>query len=49
MEVVELLQRLKEECTLLVVSHDLKEVAPLVDNAGSVKLDGTLEPVQWLP
>ncbi|KAF5827761.1 P-loop containing nucleoside triphosphate hydrolase protein [Dunaliella salina] len=47
MEVVELLQRLKEECTLLVVSHDLKEVAPLVDNAWSMKLGGTLEPVQW--
>jgi len=49
MEVVELLQRLKEECTLLVVSHDLKEVAPLVDNAWSMKLGGTLEPVQWPP
>eukprot|EP00983_Pelagomonas_calceolata_P046674 1140289-Pelagomonas_calceolata.AAC.2 len=31
------------------VSHDLKEVAPLVDNAWSMKLGGTLEPVQWPP
>lgn len=38
-----------QQCALcgLQVSHDLKEVAPLVDNAWSMKLGGTLEPVQW--
>lgn len=48
-EVVELLARLKKECTLLVVSHDLREVAPLVDAAWSMQLGGTMEPVEWPP
>jgi len=31
------------------VSHDLREVAPLVDNAWSMRLGGTMEKVAWPP
>eukprot|EP00955_Chlamydomonas_euryale_P095339 364933-Chlamydomonas_euryale.AAC.5 len=44
-----LLSKLKQECTLLVVSHDLREVAPLVDTAWEMRLGGTLGPAQWPP
>jgi energy-coupling factor transporter ATP-binding protein EcfA2 len=49
LEVVDLLKRLKQDCTLLVVSHDLREVQPLVDNAFAMRLGGTLEGVEWPP
>ncbi|GLC41555.1 hypothetical protein PLESTB_000702600 [Pleodorina starrii] len=48
-EVVTLLRRLKEQCTLLVVSHDLAEIAPLVDCAWRMRIGGTCEPVDWPP
>jgi len=48
-EVTGLLSKLKQECTLLVVSHDLREVAPLVDTAWEMRLGGTLGPAQWPP
>ena len=36
--------KLKEECTVIVVSHDLREVTPLVDVAWEMQPDGTLSP-----
>lgn len=48
-EVVGLLKELKKECTLLVVSHDLAEVSPLVDAAYRMKPGGRLQPVAWPP
>jgi energy-coupling factor transporter ATP-binding protein EcfA2 len=48
-EVVALLKLLKKECTLLVVSHDLREVAPLVDVAWRMRPGGRLEGVAWPP
>ena len=48
-EVASLLSALKKECTLLVVSHDLQEVAPLVDYAWEMKPGGTLGPAEWPP
>lgn len=48
-EVVQLIAQLKEQCTLLVVSHDLKEISHLVDCAWRMKLGGTLEEVPWPP
>jgi energy-coupling factor transporter ATP-binding protein EcfA2 len=48
-EVVALLRQLKKECTLLVVSHDLREVAPLVDVAWRMRPGGRLEAVAWPP
>jgi energy-coupling factor transporter ATP-binding protein EcfA2 len=48
-EVVALLRVLKKECTLLVVSHDLREVAPLVDVAWRMRPGGKLESVAWPP
>jgi len=48
-EVVELLARLKKECTLLVVSHDIREIYPLVDVAWSMKLGGAMQPLAWPP
>ncbi|KXZ54876.1 hypothetical protein GPECTOR_4g948 [Gonium pectorale] len=48
-EVVAILKRLKEQCTLLVVSHDLGEIAPLVDVAWRMRIGGTCEPVVWPP
>jgi energy-coupling factor transporter ATP-binding protein EcfA2 len=48
-EVVALLKLLKKECTLLVVSHDLREVAPLVDVAWRMRPGGKLESVVWPP
>lgn len=39
-EVVALLRELKKEATLLVVSHDLADIAPLVDCAWRMKVRG---------
>ncbi|CAG9463517.1 unnamed protein product [Pedinophyceae sp. YPF-701] len=41
-ELVELLEKLKGQCTLLVVSHDLRELAPLVDMAWEMTSEGRL-------
>lgn len=41
-DVVKLLKYLKKELTLLVVSHDLKELAPLVDQSWRMATGGTL-------
>jgi energy-coupling factor transporter ATP-binding protein EcfA2 len=46
-EVVQLLARLKQQCSLLVVSHDLREIAPLVDCAFRMQGGGRLEAVDW--
>jgi energy-coupling factor transporter ATP-binding protein EcfA2 len=48
-EVVALLRALKRRCTLLVVSHDLAEISPLVDFGYRMRPGGTLEPVAWPP
>ena len=42
-ELVALLQRLKQQVSLLVVSHDLRELAPIVDTAWEMHVGGTLE------
>lgn len=34
---------------MLVVSHDLKELAPLVDCAWEMQLGGSLHPAPWPP
>lgn len=41
-ELVRLLAGLKAECTVLVVSHDLKELAPLADASWRMRSDGRL-------
>lgn len=43
-ELVSLLAGLKQECTVLVVSHDLRELAPLVDAAWEMRPGGRLAP-----
>jgi energy-coupling factor transporter ATP-binding protein EcfA2 len=40
-EVVGLLRELKKEATLLVVSHDLADIAPLVDCAWRMQVGGS--------
>jgi energy-coupling factor transporter ATP-binding protein EcfA2 len=40
---LQLLGKLKQECTLLVVSHDLKELMPIVDLAWRMQPGGQLE------
>ncbi|KAL0331845.1 UNVERIFIED_CONTAM: ABC transporter I family member 11, chloroplastic [Sesamum calycinum] len=42
-DVVKLLKDLKEKLTLLVVSHDLKELASLVDQSWRMEMDGVLK------
>lgn len=42
-DVVKLLKHLKKELTLLVVSHDLKELAPLVDQSWKMEIGGVLK------
>jgi energy-coupling factor transporter ATP-binding protein EcfA2 len=42
-ELIQLLVGLKAECTMLVVSHDLRELAPLVDAAWEMRPGGRLE------
>lgn len=41
-ELITLLSALKSECTMLVVSHDLRELAPLVDGAWEMRPGGQL-------
>ena len=41
-EIVRLLAALKAECTVLVVSHDLKELAPLADRSWRMRGGGVL-------
>ena len=41
-ELVRLLGALKSECTVLVVSHDLRELAPLADRSWCMKTGGVL-------
>jgi len=42
--ITQLLSKLKEECTLIVVSHDLKEILPIVDVSWEMQPGGTLKP-----
>ncbi|XP_023923283.2 ABC transporter I family member 11, chloroplastic [Quercus suber] len=42
-DVVKLLKHLKKELTILAVSHDLKELATLVDRSWSMKMGGILK------
>ncbi|KAM0935915.1 putative ABC transporter, AAA+ ATPase domain, P-loop containing nucleoside triphosphate hydrolase [Dioscorea sansibarensis] len=42
-DVVKLLKHLKKELTLLVVSHDLKELSDLVDRSWSMEMGGVLK------
>lgn len=48
-DVVELLKHLKKELTILVVSHDLKELAALVDRSWRMEMGGVLkeEPIAF--
>eukprot|EP00210_Caulerpa_lentillifera_P008837 g8432.t1 len=46
-EMVRTLKRLKEECTILVVSHDLKEIKSLIDTAWKMTPNGHLISVNW--
>lgn len=39
----------KREATLLIVSHDLAELVPLVDAAWAVGKGGTVRPAKWPP
>lgn len=48
-DVVKLLWGLKKECTLIVVSHDLKELTPLVDRAWKMEMGGILKEQPWPP
>jgi energy-coupling factor transporter ATP-binding protein EcfA2 len=48
-EVVALLAAVKRRCTLLVVSHDLRELAPLVDVAWRMRMGGSMDAVPWPP
>jgi energy-coupling factor transporter ATP-binding protein EcfA2 len=41
--------KLKQECTVLVVSHDLRELEPLIDMAWEMEAGGRLKPVPWPP
>ncbi|XP_047334677.1 ABC transporter I family member 11, chloroplastic [Impatiens glandulifera] len=42
-DVVKLLEQLKKDLSLLVVSHDLKELAPLVDHSWKMEMGGVLK------
>ena len=42
-ELAVLLGQLKSECSILCVSHDLRELAPLVDRGYEMKPGGTME------
>lgn len=48
-EIAALLGKLKEECTVLVVSHDLYELEQQVDCAWEMLPGGTLEAARWPP
>lgn len=43
-ELVGVIGKLKKECTIVVVSHDLRELAPLVDVSWCMKPGGVLDP-----
>ncbi|CAK0738148.1 hypothetical protein CVIRNUC_001001 [Coccomyxa viridis] len=43
-DIAPVLGKLKEECTVIVVSHDLREIASLVDMAWEMQPNGTLSP-----
>ncbi|KAJ3681839.1 hypothetical protein LUZ60_014412 [Juncus effusus] len=42
-DVVNMLKKLKKELTILVVSHDLREMAPLVDKSWKMEMGGILK------
>ncbi|KAL3677367.1 hypothetical protein R1sor_027315 [Riccia sorocarpa] len=46
-DVVKLLTTLKKEKTVIVVSHDLKELSPLVDRAWQMEMGGILTKQPW--
>ncbi|KAL0041839.1 hypothetical protein WJX79_006189 [Trebouxia sp. C0005] len=48
-EVADTLKHLKSECTILVVSHDLRELTPLVDKAWQMQPGGRLQASPWPP
>ncbi|BDA48515.1 Energy-coupling factor transporter ATP-binding protein Ecf [Coccomyxa sp. Obi] len=48
-DIASVLGKLKQECTVLVVSHDLRELEPLIDVAWKMEPGGRLSPVQWPP
>jgi len=48
-DVAKVLGKLKKQCTVLAVSHDLRELVPLVDNAWKMSPGGLLNPSEWPP
>jgi len=48
-DVAKVLGKLKKQCTVLAVSHDLRELVPLVDNAWKMAPGGRLSPSEWPP
>eukprot|EP00850_Spirogloea_muscicola_P004044 SM000017S02784 [mRNA] locus=s17:199534:201906:+ [translate_table: standard] len=49
LDVVRLLAILKKQHTIVVVSHDLRELAPLVDKAWNMRMGGRLVKSLWPP
>lgn len=47
-DLVQLLRGLKKETTILVASHDVREIASIVDDAWEME-DGALAPIPWPP
>eukprot|EP00244_Chara_vulgaris_P008106 TRINITY_DN3076_c0_g3_i1.p1 TRINITY_DN3076_c0_g3~~TRINITY_DN3076_c0_g3_i1.p1 ORF type:complete len:131 (+),score=20.70 TRINITY_DN3076_c0_g3_i1:36-395(+) len=45
-DLVRLLGQLKKDRTIIVVSHDLRELAPLVDRAWQMEMGGRMKEVQ---
>ena len=41
--------RIKRQCTVLIVSHDLRELVPLVDLAWRMEPGGILKSSEWPP
>ena len=48
-DVAKCLADLKKDATLLVVSHDLAELGPLVDDAWVMRPGGVLKRARWPP
>ena len=48
-DMVSALTDAKQEATLLIVSHDLTELVPLIDRAWVVGQEGTVRPAKWPP
>lgn len=48
-DMVSALTDAKKEATLLIVSHDLTELVPLIDRAWVVGQGGTVRPAKWPP